>query len=67
MIEEYPMAEKYLRKNKADCWIFEGEVYSFLGVGRFVAGLINDVEVVKGKELKQYLRGYFANNPYNSK
>ncbi|MBR1445526.1 MAG: transcriptional regulator, partial [Alloprevotella sp.] len=35
--------------------LFETDVCSFLGIGRFVLGLLDDIEVVGSKEFRTYL------------
>ena len=58
LLEEYPLSEKYIRKihNK---WVFEGPVCGMEGVGRFVIGLKNEIEIIESDELKQYAADYF--------
>ncbi len=54
MEEEFPEASLYLNvKRGMDC--FEGEVYSLEGIGRFVLGLIDEIEVSAPKMLKEYI------------
>jgi predicted DNA-binding transcriptional regulator YafY len=47
LTEEYPLAEKDLVKISDNHWIFETRVCSYEGIGRFVMGLLQDVEIVK--------------------
>jgi len=54
MREEYPMAVPYLKKDEEE-YYFIGPVRGFKGVSRFVIGLMNEVEVLKPKDLKDYL------------
>lgn len=56
LTEEYPLAEKYLVKQNDSNYIFDGWVCDFKGVGRFILGLPGETEVLKPKELKEYLR-----------
>ncbi len=55
LTEEYPMASKYLIKLSDSKWIFESKVCSFDGVGRFVMGLIDDIEILESAELQEYI------------
>jgi predicted DNA-binding transcriptional regulator YafY len=55
LIEEYPLSEKYLKKQNDSNYIFDGWVCDFKGIGRFILGLPGEVEVIKPKELKVYL------------
>ena len=59
MVEEYPLAEKSIRKN-GELYIFDGEVCALEGVGRFVIGLAADITIIEGEELKQYIRSYVS-------
>ena len=57
MLEEYPLAEKYIRKN-GNAYVFDADVCAMEGVGRFVIGLAADVVILEGEELKNYIRQY---------
>jgi proteasome accessory factor C len=54
LCEEHPEAvpSVYCVKNK---WEFKGPVYGFEGVGRFVMGLIDQVQVIAPAALKEYV------------
>lgn len=53
--EEFPDARQYIRTFD-NHWIFEGPVYSFEGIGRFVAGLADNIKVVSPEDFKQFLK-----------
>ena len=53
--EEYPKAEKYKQQEGEDHWRLERPVCSFMGIGRFVLGLFEDIEVLGCDEFKEYL------------
>lgn len=55
MVEEYPQSAKCFTADGDTVWVFEGEVVSFLGIGRFVLGLYEDIEVIGCEEFKAYL------------
>lgn len=57
MVEEYPQSAKCFTADGDTAWIFEGEVVSFLGIGRFVLGLYEDIKVIGCEEFKAYLAG----------
>lgn len=57
LLEEYPLAEKQLRQD-GDSWMLETDVFSMKGVGRFVIGLADDIEVVDSPELKSYIKEF---------
>lgn len=47
--EEYPLSEKYLTQLKDNYWMLDTEVCSFEGIGRFVIGLMNEVEIIESQ------------------
>lgn len=53
--EEFPLANKELVKVSDNEWLLDTEVCSFEGVGRFVLGLYEDIEIVESPEFKSYL------------
>lgn len=54
--EEYPRAERYIEQADDDHWRVEMPVCSFIGIGRFVLGLFEDIEVLGCDEFKDYLQ-----------
>ena len=54
--EEYPLAEKYLTPIGPGEWLLDTKVCGFEGVGRFVLGLMNDIEVIKPKKFITWLK-----------
>ncbi len=56
LLEEYPAAEDHLIPEPDGRHRIELEVCSMKGVGRFVMGLADDIEVVDSPELSDYLR-----------
>ena len=54
--EECPQAIRSLQPDGADHWLLSTDVCSFQGVGRFVLGLFEDVEVLESPEFKLFLR-----------
>ncbi len=54
LIEEFPRAELFTKKAKDNSYIFETEVTSLFGIGRFVLGLPADIEIIKPQSLKAY-------------
>lgn len=61
LLEEYPKARKYLTQQDETHWQLELPVCSFIGIGRFVMGLFEDIEVQGCNEFKEFL-----NNKINS-
>lgn len=56
LTEEFPLAEKELTKISADVWILDTQVCNYEGIGRFVLGLLDDVEVLESDDFKIFLR-----------
>jgi predicted DNA-binding transcriptional regulator YafY len=61
LCEEYPLAEKAVSPAADGHSHFEGDVYSFEGIGRFILGLPDDVEVLGPDSLKLYLNKKIRN------
>lgn len=55
LLEEYPMMEKGLRAD-GDAFIWEGDVNGMDGIGRFVLGLPDRIEILEGEGIREYLR-----------
>ena len=55
LLEEYPLAERDIIQ-QGDSWLLDTKVCNYRGVGRFVLGLMDDVEVLENEEFKAYLR-----------
>lgn len=55
LLEEYPLAERDIIQ-QGDSWLLDTKVCNYRGVGRFVLGLMDDVEVLENEEFKEYLR-----------
>ena len=54
LIEEYPLASKYISYDGKDWW-FKGNVKDLAGVGRFVIGLADQIEVINTPILSQHI------------
>lgn len=59
LMEEYPLAEKSINGQPPDA-IFEAEVQRYEGPGRFVLGLMDDVEVLGDNGFINFLREKLA-------
>jgi predicted DNA-binding transcriptional regulator YafY len=56
LIEEYPLAAKYI-KQEGKSYRIKVPVASYNGIGRFVLGLIKEIEIIKPAAFKKYLKG----------
>lgn len=54
--EEFPLAEKYLQQEDENHWLFQADVCQYVGVGRFVLGLFEEIEVVDSPDFLSYLQ-----------
>lgn len=55
LIEEYPLAERDITPCDGGRWMLDTKVCNYVGVGRFVMGLLDDVEIVESPELEAYV------------
>ena len=55
MVEEYPLTENDISEGKGGRWIYDGTVRRMEGIGRFVMGLLSQIEILEGEELRQYV------------
>ena len=62
LCEEYPLAERDLQPAGEGRWLLDTEVAGMAGIGRFVAGLLDDIRIVDAPELTEHLRRYMAEN-----
>ncbi len=60
MQEEYPQSVPYMQQEDERHWIFETDVVSFLGIGRFVLGLYDNIQVLENDAFKDYLKTKIA-------
>lgn len=58
LVEEYPLGEKYISPLPDDPshFILDTWVCGYEGVGRFVLGLLDDIEIIEGEGLKTFLK-----------
>lgn len=58
LIEEYPLAERDIKVLDSKHWLLDTQVCNYLGIGRFVMGLLDDIEIVDSPELKSFIADY---------
>ena len=56
LLEEYPLAERDLTQVDETHWYFDTQVCNYAGIGRFVLGLADDIEVIDSPNFIDYLR-----------
>lgn len=55
MVEEYPRATNYMEQKDKSHWLLQLEVCSYIGIGRFVLGLFDDIEILGDEGFREYL------------
>ncbi|MCL3782509.1 WYL domain-containing protein [Prolixibacteraceae bacterium JC049] len=55
LIEEYPLSEDYITEKDSKDFVFNGWVTSFIGVSRFLLGLMDEVSINFPDTLRNYL------------
>ena len=55
LIEEYPLAERDVTPLDDKHWLLDTKVCNYLGIGRFVMGLMDDIDIVDSPEFKRYI------------
>lgn len=58
ILEEYPLSEKHITQIAPEHWLLETDVTNLHGIGRFIAGLLDDIRIIEPLELKTYLSDY---------
>ena len=54
LIEEYPLSTQYIKK-ESDAYRVKLPVANYNGIGRFVLGLMEEVEIIKPVGFKKYI------------
>lgn len=55
LLEEHPQAERYVTQESSGNWLLDMNVCSYKGIGRFVLGLFDSVEVLGGDSFRQFM------------
>ena len=61
LVEEYPLSAKYISYD-GEWWWFSAKVKNLAGVGRFVIGLADQIDVIDSPALINYLKKYTERN-----
>lgn len=56
LIEEFPLAEKDVAKVDITHWKLDTKIADYKGIGRFVMGLLDDIEIVDSPEFEKYIK-----------
>lgn len=60
LLEEYPLSEKYISQKSENRWLLETDVANLQGVGRFIAGLLDDIRIIEPDALVVHIKDYLA-------
>jgi predicted DNA-binding transcriptional regulator YafY len=55
LTEEYPMAEEFLSPGSGNNYYFSGPIAGFEGIGRFVLGLMDEIEIMEPEQFRRWL------------
>lgn len=55
LVEEYPMSDEFIKRLNEDTYIFKGWVSNYIGVGRFVLGLMDEINMIEPQALREFL------------
>lgn len=56
LVEEYPLAERDITATDDGAWLLDTRVCNYKGIGRFVLGLLDDVEIIDSPEFESHIR-----------
>ena len=60
--EEYPLSEEFIKPLTDEKFMFEAKVAGFEGVGRFVMGLCDEIDIEYPQSLKEFIRNKIKNS-----
>ena len=60
LVEEYPLAERDIVELDDNSWLLDTKVCNYRGIGRFVMGLMDDIEIVDSPEFEEYIKSQIA-------
>lgn len=55
MTEEYPLSERDMTQIDDNHWLLDTQVCNYIGISRFVLGLMSDIEIIDSPEFEQYV------------
>ena len=61
LIEEFPLAAKDMHRTRTGKWILDTRVRELAGIGRFVTGLADQIEIIDSPQLVEYLKDFKPN------
>ncbi len=58
LVEEYPLSERDLEMLEDGRWRLTTQVANYVGVGRFVVGLMEDIDIIESSGFREYIGEY---------
>ncbi len=66
LLEEYPLADKYLSDLPDGRFLLDVPIYNFAGICRFYVGLASEIGILSPPSFKEYVREYVRTNFTNA-
>ena len=60
ILEEYPLSERDIKPLDNGRWLLDTKVCNYLGISRFVMGLLDDIRIVDSPEYSDYVKRRMA-------
>lgn len=60
ILEEYPLSERDIKPLGDGRWLLDTKVCNYLGISRFVMGLLDDIRIVESPEYSDYIKRRIA-------
>ena len=60
LIEEYPLSERDIMQIDDSSWLLDTKVCNYRGIGRFVMGLMDDIDIVDSPDFSNYISSQVA-------
>ena len=60
ILEEYPLSERDIKPLADGRWLLDTKVCNYLGISRFVMGLLDDIRIVDSPEYSDYVKRRMA-------
>ena len=57
LLEEYPLSERDMVELGDGRWLLDTKVCNYLGIGRFVLGLMSDIKIIDSPDFEVYIKG----------
>ncbi len=64
LLEEYPLSAKYIKPFDDEHWLLQTNVCSFEGIGRFVLGLMDEIEILQPFAFVDYIKHHLENSEH---